>query len=156
MQRSQLRSAAHGAHVSGRTVHRFLHAFWAVRQRVMKHAAPVLEDRHDLRLGDYFLLQYVAGSALAPGEIAEALDLPAHHVSRHLDALERQGLIERSVDPRDARRRVLTATRTGHARLQEATGTIDDHMREMLGVLDAAELIALVASMEALAKERTA
>ncbi len=57
-----------------------------------RHAEAFKALAHLTRLNVFFLLAG-AGSELAAGEIAEALDVPGPTLSRHLDVLRRAGLI---------------------------------------------------------------
>ncbi len=102
-------------------------------------------------MSEYFLLQYVSGSDLGPSEIAEALQMPAHAISRKLDSVERGGFLERTLDPTDARRRVLTITAKGKEVLQEASVTMNKEVEHMLSTLEPAGLEQFLSSLEALA-----
>jgi DNA-binding MarR family transcriptional regulator len=106
-------------------------------------------------MGDFFLLDRIAASDLSPTEIAAALEIPAHAISRRLDVLEKQGSIRRALDPRDARRRVLTLTEAGERRLERAAATMEHETEAFLGVLDACALDAFLDTLERLAKDRT-
>lgn len=135
---------------------RFLYGFWAVRQRIFRHTGPVLKERHGLEMGDFFLLDRIASSDLSPTEIASALEMPPHAISRRLDALEKQRLIRRRLDPRDARRRVLSLTKAGRERLERAGATMAAETEDFLAVLDVATLDTFLDTLETLAKERSA
>ena len=134
---------------------RFLYGFWAVRKRLFRHSGPVLKERHGLEMGDFFLLDRIAASDLSPTEIAAELEMPPHAISRRLDVLEKQGSIRRALDPRDARRRVLTLTEAGERRLERAAATMEQETEAFLGVLDARTLDAFLDTLERLAKDRT-
>ncbi len=133
---------------------RFLHGFWAVRQRLLRHAEPLLRDRHGIGVGDYFLLDHVAHGDVSPTEIATTMELPPHTVSRRLDALEKGRLLLRTLHPSDARRRVLTLTPDGVSRLRDATDTMRHETEAFLAVLEPAALDAFLDSLETLAKDR--
>lgn len=132
-----------------------MHAFWGIRQKLFRHVNPVLRNRHNLDMSEYFLLQYVSSSDLGPTEIAEALQMPAHAISRKLDSLERGGFLERTLDPGDARKRVLTITAKGKGVLQEASQTMNEEVERMLSVLEPEALEGLLTSLEALAALET-
>lgn len=104
-------------------------------------------------MSEYFLLQYVSGSDLGPSEIAEALQMPAHAISRKLDSLERGGFLGRTLDPHDARKRVLTITAKGKEVLQEASTTMNEQVEAMLSALEPAGLEPFLTSLEALAAQ---
>ena len=135
---------------------RFLYGFWSVRQRMFRHIGPVLRERHELEMGDFFLLDRIAGSDLSPTEIAHLLEMPAHAISRRLDVLEKRGLIRRTLDAHDARRRVLSLTPSGEERLACAAATMERETEAFLDILDAPTLASFLDILEALAKERNA
>ena len=77
------------------------------------------------------------------GDVAEAMKLDASTVSRHVQQLGDRGLIERELDPEDARARIIVLTRSGRAALKhtfdqrrafvtEAMADWDDEQRERL------------------------
>ena len=127
--------------------------FWGIRQRLFRHVNPILRDRHKLDMSEYFLLQYVSSSDLRPSELAEALQMPAHAVSRKLDSLEREGFIERTLDPSDARKRVLTMTDEGKGVLQAASQMMNREVETMLSVLEPEALEQLLISLQALSNQ---
>lgn len=99
---------------------RLVHGLTALQRRVEARTARPLRSNHGLDLDVFVLLETIANTDLAPGEIADALRLPAHGVSRRLAVLEKAGLIERHLDARDARRRSLRLTQRGRQALGEA------------------------------------
>jgi DNA-binding MarR family transcriptional regulator len=77
------------------------------------------------------------------GDVAEAMKLDASTVSRHVQQLGDRGLIERELDPEDARARIIVLTAAGRASLKhtfdqrrafitEAMTGWDDEQRERL------------------------
>jgi DNA-binding MarR family transcriptional regulator len=87
---------------------------------------------------DYFLLAVLSNDA--PGSQAELARLcsllPAQLVPV-LDALERDGLVERRRDERDRRRMSVRITDEGRERLGQADEAARDIEEELLGPLDA-------------------
>lgn len=71
-----------------------------------RHVAALKALAHLDRLRVFFHLVQ-AGEALPAGSVQEALEIPAPTLSRHLDQLERAGLIERRRDGA----RILSAVR---------------------------------------------
>lgn len=118
----------------------FLHAFWGVRQRLVRHIGPLLRERHDLDLPEHFLLGYVADSELSPTEIADALSLPPHAISRRLDALEQRGYLTRHIHPEDARKRRLSVTEAGQTARSAAAQTLREQLSEILSAVDRDDL----------------
>lgn len=132
------------------TSHRFLRGYWKLRQHFVARVNPRLRSRYGLELPEVFLLHFSAVSDLSPGEIAGAMHLPPHAISRRLELLERHGLIERQLDPEDARRRVLRVTAKGQALLDEALGTLDESVNEVLGRLPEEALEPFIRALETL------
>jgi DNA-binding MarR family transcriptional regulator len=127
-----------------------MHTFWRLRQVLFARVSPVLRAAHDLEMAEVFLLEYIGRSDLSPSEIAGALHLPAHAISRKLDALEKRGLIRRSLDPHDARRRVLELTPSGETLLKEAARTLEEQVASLLDVLTPDTLSTMLGTMEQL------
>jgi DNA-binding MarR family transcriptional regulator len=77
------------------------------------------------------------------GDVAEAMKLDASTISRHVQQLGDRGLIERELDPEDARARIIVLTAAGRSSLKhtfdqrrafitEAMSGWDDEQRERL------------------------
>lgn len=99
---------------------RLVHGVWGMHRRLSVHLDPALADACGLDLDDFVLLETVALTGLAPGEVAQALRVPPHGVSRGLGRLEGAGLVQRRIDPGDARRRSVVLTDAGRAALGRA------------------------------------
>jgi len=69
---------------------------------------------------------------------------------RLLDAAEASGLVTRAPDPADRRRRVVSLTRAGEARLRAATEVAQEVQDEFLAPLSQAERRTLHALLERL------
>ena len=63
------------------------------------------------------------------GDAAEALQLRHHSAVELVDRAEAAGLLERRVDPADARRHLLTLTADGEARLAQLSWLHRDELR---------------------------
>lgn len=118
---------------------RLVHGLSAVQRRVEARTADPLRSNHGLDLDVFVLLETIANTDLSPGEIAEALRIPAHGISRRLAILERAGLIERHLDASDARRRSLRLTARGHAALTEAQQRLAQVLSPLLRELGSEE-----------------
>ena len=99
-----------------------------------------MRELHDVDLPEHFLLEYVADSDLSPTEIAEALALPAHAISRRLDSLEQRGWLTRHIHPDDARRRRLVVTVKGRKAQQAAARTLHLELARLLATVPAPDL----------------
>lgn len=126
----------------------FMHSFWRLRQVLIERVSPVLREAHDLEIAEVFLLGYIGRSDLSPSEIAEQLRIPAHAISRKLDVLEKRRFIVRSLDPSDARRRVLALTPAGETLLERAAALLERQVAELLNVLSSESLTNMLAAMD--------
>jgi DNA-binding MarR family transcriptional regulator len=122
-----------------------VHAFWAVRQRLDARVGAPLAEATGLDLMEFVLLEYAAMTDLSPTEIAAAVRVPEHTVSRRLGSLERAGLLHRRIDPDDGRRRTLMLTGAGRARLAEGFARLGPMLDELGATRVAALLDALTA-----------
>jgi MarR family transcriptional regulator, organic hydroperoxide resistance regulator len=128
-----------------------VHAFWAVRQRLDASVGAPLAEATGLDLMEFVLLEYAAMTDLSPTEIAAAVRVPEHTVSRRLGSLERAGLLHRRIDPDDGRRRTLMLTGAGRARLAEARDALGARLGPMLDELGATRVAALLDALTAFA-----
>lgn len=127
----------------------FLKSFWGVRQHLLRHITPIMQEKQGLELAEYFLLKHIATHNNSPGEISQQLYIPPHGISRKLDHLQKKGLISRHLDPQDARKRLLEISPKGRQTLNSAELTMHEEVNKMLGVLSSKELSTL---LELLAK----
>ncbi len=125
-----------------------MHSFWRLRQVLVERVSPVLREAYDLEIAEVFLLEYIGKSDLSPSEIAEQMRIPAHAISRKLDVLEKRRLIVRSLDPNDARRRVLALTPAGETLLERAAVLLERQVAELLSVLSDETLTSMLAAMD--------
>lgn len=103
----------------------FLHA----HAHVMRRLEAELEESHRLPLASYDVLVQLAGApdrSLRMSELAQAVLLSRSGLTRLVERLEREGLVERSPCPSDARGTLATLTETGRNRLRDASST---HLR---------------------------
>lgn len=88
-----------------------------------------LEQAHNLPLASYDVLVQLTESPegrLRMSELAEAVLLSRSGLTRLVDRLEREGLVERRSCPSDARGTFAVLTEAGRNRLRDASGT---HLR---------------------------
>jgi DNA-binding MarR family transcriptional regulator len=118
------------------------------RERLMHELDRELEQTHGLSLAEYDVLVQLetAGErGLRMAELAEAVLLTRSGLTRLVDRLEQQGLVERTRCPSDARGMHATLTGGGAARLAAAVPTHTDGIRRLfLDPLDAPDLDQLV------------
>jgi DNA-binding MarR family transcriptional regulator len=108
-------------------------------------------EAHELTPAQHNTLRILRGAgpdALTCGEIGERLVSPGPDVTRLLDRLEKQGLVQRLRDEQD--RRVVRAriTEKGVALLEEIDPSVDRILRELLGHLGEQDLQRLIDLLE--------
>ena len=127
-----------------------MHGFWSLRQTFVERISPRLREQMGLEVPDVFLLTYIGSSTLSPSEIAARMRLPPHAISRRLDGLEKRALITRSLGEGDARRRVLTLTPAGETVLARGAALLEQHVTELLEVLDPGTRDTMLGALERL------
>jgi DNA-binding MarR family transcriptional regulator len=104
--------------------------------------------------GDFMLLSHLAkapGGRLRRVDLAERQGLTASGVTRTLLPLEKNGLVGRQPDPRDARVGYAVITATGHELLDNATVTAREVSAELLRNSSPEQLEALAAVLGSVA-----
>jgi DNA-binding MarR family transcriptional regulator len=97
--------------------------------------SPALLEEHGLTLNDYEALQLLAEAEerrMRRVDLAEALSLSASGVTRLLEGLEEEGLVERTSCPHDRRVAYAQLTDGGAARLRAAACGHAASIRELL------------------------
>src|SRR4051812_16857019 len=125
--------------------------FARISRRLIDAEKPLLQ-RHGLTMWGYIALSRVA-AAPASTQLALARDIgyDKTRLIALLDALEREGLVERAPDPADRRAHVVRITPQGSTRHAAAVADIRAMEEELLGVLGAAERRALLQALPKLA-----
>lgn len=87
-------------------------------------------------LSTFIVLRSAEELGLSQREIAERIGVEGPTLVRHLDRLEKEGLIERQRDAADRRVTRILVTKTGeehHRRLAEVAAEMEAKMRSLLG-----------------------
>lgn len=109
------------------------------RRRVWNAVARVLAAQHQPMLG-WAVVSWLARSGpLSQRDLADLIGQHPAGVSRQLTELDRAGLTTRTRDPLDRRRRLVTLTARGRRWHRLWHPTVLGAVRDVLGVLDAAE-----------------
>ncbi|GAA2889898.1 MarR family winged helix-turn-helix transcriptional regulator [Streptosporangium fragile] len=123
-------------------------ALWRMLQRAQVRITRALEAdlllRHDLALASYDVLLHLSEAPdrrLRMNDLADRVLLSRSGLTRLIDRLQRDGLVEREACASDARGLFAVLTEAGAGRLAEATPTYLRGIRaQFLDVLDAGEL----------------
>lgn len=128
-----------------------------VQAQVSRQLQSDLLAEHDLALGSYDVLLHLAGSPdgrLRMNDLADRVLLSRSGLTRLVDRLQREGLVERESCSSDARGLFAVLTPAGHERLTNATPTHQEGVREhVLSKLNREELGQLGAILDKLADE---
>lgn len=131
-------------------------AFLIAHARVSRRLDEELRAEHDVTFAEYDALLTIArapGRRIRMGQLADEVLLSKSGVTRLIDRLVGDGLVERSACMADARGAEAVLTDLGLARLRAASKThlrgINEHF---LGVLEPADLEALERTMTAVAR----
>ena len=99
-----------------------------------------------------------AEKPLAPGDLAERLQLSSSRVANALKTLERKGFVTREINPADRRGIIVSITpegkEFGKARFNEAIASMRDLVAD-LGEEDTKELVRILERIQDLIVERT-
>ena len=130
-------------------------AFLLAHARVVRRLDEELRAEHDLTIGEYDALLTIAQAPerrIRMRHLADEVILSKSGVTRLIDRLVDDGLVERSACLSDARGAEAVLTDRGMARLRAASKThlrgIDEHF---LAVLDAGDLHAIERTMTSIA-----
>ncbi len=135
------------------TTQRFLAGFWNLRQKLFRVLGKKLRGNFGLEFGHVQVLRYISQTDMTPSELAEEMQIPAHGISRMLECLETQGLLERKLNPTDARKRSLTLTKKGTTVLKASDAVIETEVKAIIGALPKKDLGQFLNYLEKLTKE---
>ncbi len=132
-------------------------AFLIAHARVSRRMDEELRAEHDISFAEYEALLHIAqspGQRIRMGLLAEQVLLSKSGVTRLIDRLVSDGLVERSACMSDARGAEAVLTTPGLDRLRAASRThlrgIDEHF---LGAMDESDLHIVERSMTAIARQ---
>jgi DNA-binding MarR family transcriptional regulator len=132
-------------------------AFLLAHARVSRRLDEELRAEHDVSFAEYDALLTIAQSPqrrIRMGQLAEEVLLSKSGVTRLIDRMVSDGLVERSACLADARGAEAVLTERGLARLRAASRThlrgINEHF---LAVIDAADLETLERAMTGIARQ---
>lgn len=137
-------------------VTRFLTSMWSFQRRLKQELDPLLAAQHGLDLRKFFILRSIQAGHDYPKPLAEKLQMPAALLSRYLDQLVKQGLIERHIDEQDSRRTRLSLTAAGEHVADDTLDTIQSLTGARLARLDPHLLPRLLDALELITQENAA
>ena len=114
-------------------------AYGAFVDRLHRHMAEAGYPGFSTRTG--FVLRVLDGGALSLRELADRLEMSSPAALKIIDAMVRDGYVERTSAPEDRRVRAVTPTERGYAALAAARrlhAILEEELVEMVGADDAA------------------
>lgn len=93
---------------------------------------------HGVSLTEYLVMRYLfesAQKAVPRTELAEHVGMSASGISRLIAPMEKNRIIEKLANPRDARQSLVKLSKTGQRLFSEARMSFDDVAREAVGGL---------------------
>lgn len=97
---------------------------------------------------DFMVLGSIVKGHRHPGEIAGRLHASKFTVSRALQKLEENGLIERTIDPDDSRRVLLTPTKSGLSTRERAIRAMEESLEPLLANLGPDRTDSLISALD--------
>ena len=130
-----------------------------VYQPVLRDVVTALEDEAEIDSGTYSALAYIdqAGGRIRLRELHDLMRVRYSQpgLSRLVQRMEADGIVERRVDPDDRRGTVVALTRPGRVRFRRAHTVYEAALDAHLGVhISASEAATLARALEALAARR--
>jgi homoprotocatechuate degradation regulator HpaR len=120
------------------------------REAVMTHTRPSLRE-HQLSDQQWRVLRVLGEhGAVETGKVAREAFILGPSLTGVLARMERDGLIERSRDPQDARRTVVEATAAGRKLVKRLSSTIEAHYDWLEGSLGKKKLAQLYVLLDEL------
>ncbi|MEH6455947.1 MAG: MarR family winged helix-turn-helix transcriptional regulator [Cocleimonas sp.] len=118
-------------------------SLWANSAIISKQIDNSLGMLHGIGLTEYMVLNQLMDAPnkhMRRIDVAEAVGRTASGVTRMLIPMEKIGLIEREVNPRDARVSLVKITSVGETKLAEATITLNERSEKILQHFDPKQL----------------
>jgi DNA-binding MarR family transcriptional regulator len=130
------------------------HLLHCVRRMTRREPPTLSEIEQRLTMGQYRVLRILAraGEPMTVGALRERLGVGGPSVSRMVDRLVNEGMVERRDDPADRRRALVELTPAAEAALQEIRGGHEQRglLRQKLAQLDDATLRKFQEALQAL------
>lgn len=126
----------------------------SVHGRLLARLDAELQASDAISLPDYEVLVHLSeapGQQLRMAELADRLLLSPSGLTRRLDGMVREGLVERRACPSDRRGSLAVLTRTGLTKLEDAAPThVEGVRRYLIDRLERDELLDLAAAFESI------
>ena len=118
-------------------------SLWANAANITKQIDNSLGMIHGIGLTEYMVLSQLINAPnkhMRRIDVAESVGRTASGVTRMLIPMEKIGLIEKEVNPRDARVSLVKITKVGETKLTEAITTLNERSEKIFHHLNAKQL----------------
>lgn len=118
-------------------------SLWENTANISKQMDNSLGMLHGIGLTEYMVLSKLMDAPnkhMRRIDVAKSVGRTASGITRMLIPMEKIGLIEKEVNPRDARVSLVKLTRVGETKLAEATTTLNERSGKILHHLDDKQL----------------
>lgn len=102
---------------------------------------------HGISLTEYLVMHYLDNSphkAVPRIELAEHVGMSASGVTRLIAPMEKNGIVEKEANPRDARQSLVRLSKTGQRLYKEASVSFGNITGSLVGNLSQTQLVKLV------------
>jgi DNA-binding MarR family transcriptional regulator len=118
---------------------------------LQQSAEEMLDAEAGIGLSAARIMSVLGGSAISQKNIAVELRQTEANVSRQLQTMKKQGLVNISRNKKDSRQRDVTLTAKGSRKYQQAAKVLKKQQRQFLRILNAGESAALEIAAKKLA-----
>lgn len=102
---------------------------------------------HGISLTEYLIMYHLNGSALHTMrriELAERVGISASGVTRLIAPMEKLHIVEKEINPRDARQSLVKLSKVGQQLFADSSASFEDCTQELLGNLTEVEIETLL------------
>ena len=117
--------------------------FWSINASISKTLDAALGTVHGIGLTEYMILHQLAQAPTQTArriDLANAIQRTASGVTRLLKPMEKIGLVEKELNPRDARVSLVKLSKAGANIYRDASKTVEQQSNHILRRINASDL----------------
>ena len=126
-------------------------SLWVKSSTLSRNTDLTLNGLHGIGFSEYMVLFHLMNSpnkTLRRIDLAEALSRTASGVTRMLSPMEKIGLVQKEINPRDARVSLVKITESGEELFENASISLDEKSEQLLKRIDAKDLNHLLKTLD--------
>ena len=126
-------------------------SLWVKSSTLSRNTDLTLSGLHGIGFSEYMVLFHLINSpnkTLRRIDLAEALSRTASGVTRMLLPMEKIGLVQKEINPRDARVSLVKITESGEELFENASISLDEKSEQLLKRIDAKDLNHLLKTLD--------